>query len=160
MQASTKQVKEQVIDSLENLGWILGTENDMNLVTYAFQKAMCDQMFLVFNSLADDEITVHNYTYNPEMWPDHVFDPVKGNDNFVRVCTLKLIDAKGKAIEERDIANFIVKWLLIPGAEIPNMWNTGADEKPKTGTRSEETDFMKAQKRNAARRAAKAAAKK
>lgn len=160
MQTSTKQVKEQVIDSLENLGWILGTENDMNLVTYAFQKAMCDQMFLVFNSLADDEITVRNYTYHPEMWPDHVFEPIKGNDNFMRICTLKLVDDKGRNIEERDIANFIVRWLLIPGADIPNLWSAGKDEKPKASVRTEETDFMKAQKRNAVRRAAKAAAKK
>lgn len=153
MKTSIRPIKERVIDTLENLGWILGTENDLELVTYAFQKALCDQMLLLFNSVADDEITVTQYTYDVEKWPDHTFYPVSNNDNFKRCCVLKMVDAKGKDIEDDTLADYITKWLLIPEAEIPNVWDPEKSSKP--AARSEETAFIKAQKRNAQRKAAK-----
>ena len=153
-----KSVKERVVNKLINLGWDLGTEYDMDLTVFVFQKPFCDNLHLWFGTKSGIDLSYCQYTKNPDMWPGIVFQPVKDNDNFRRFLNLDCFDANEAPIDTGLLSNIVLKWLLIPGAEVPNKWDVNEPEK--ASPRRLETVFQKAFKNNTARKAAKAAFKK
>lgn len=149
-----KTVKERVINKLINLGWDLGTEYDMDLTTYVFQKPHCDNLHLWFGTKSGVDLSYCQYTKYPHMWPGIAFQPVQGNDNFKRFLYLDCLDDKEQPIETGVLANIVLKWILIPDAVVPNRWDVNVPEE--ASPRRLETSFQKAFKSNAAKKAAKA----
>jgi hypothetical protein len=119
-------LKKRIINTLTHQGWTRNTPDDeIGGTTFIFQKPLCAELVLWFGRKNSTHLWISQWTGRRDQWPDYGdwVEHVRNPGTFKRDLILAVEDATGADIPNDVLSKLVIRWLLIPGAQVPNLYD-------------------------------------